>query len=518
MPRPENDALRVAALRSYGILDTEREEEYDSLTELAAIACRAPMAWISLVDENRQWLKSRFGMDLEESTRDEAFCAHAILEAGPLEIRDTLEDPRFRNSRFVTGEPHIRFYVGVPLVTPEGFAIGTLCVADRVPRTLGDEERRRLVTFARHVVRLLELSRREEQYRTIVEGSRDIIYEADPRGFFTFVNSGVTRTLGFTPAELMGRQYMTLIRADWHERVIQHYHDQSLRQELTSYLEFPCVAKDGREVWIGQHVTTNVRNGHVSGFHAVARDVTELILTQRAHRDLQQRFESFMNNSPTLAFIKDGQGRIVFANEQMLREFGKPGVTVIGVRDEELIESLPAIAHETDRVVLESGQTVRVVETLPGSDGVMRHWLVYKFPVSGPDGAAHVGGVAVDVTDRVSLEIDLADARDAAVASARQKSEFLGNMSHEIRTPMNGVMGMLGVLLETPLSEDQREIAETAKFSAESLLSIINDILDYTKIEAGKLTFEMLDFDVRQVAESVVDLLADSARKKSLEI
>jgi len=202
----------------------------------------------------------------------------------------------------------------------------------------------------------------------------------------------------------------------------------------------------------------------------------------------------------------------------MVRQFGKAGTTVVGARDQDVIEALPAIVHETDQVVLQSGQTVRVVETLTGSDGVERHWLVNKFPVSGLDGAKYVGGVAVDVTDRITMEIELADARDAAVASGRQKSEFLANMSHEIRTPMNGVMGMLGVLLETPLTDDQRDVAETARFSAESLLSIINDILDYTKIEAGKFTFEMLDFDVRQTVEAVLDLLADSARKKSLEI
>ena len=126
--------------------------------------------------------------------------------------------------------------------------------------------------------------------------------------------------------------------------------------------------------------------------------------------------------------------------------------------------------------------------------------------------------MAIDLSDRLQLEVELAEARDAALASARMKSEFLATMSHEIRTPMNGVMGMLGLLMDTQLDTDQRDLVGTARSSAESLLTIINDILDFSKIEAGKMTFESVAFDLRPTVDAVTELVADEARKKSLDL
>lgn len=162
-PLPKNEAKRLKVLWQYDVLDTVPEEVFDDLTDLAAHICEAPIALISLVDENRQWFKSRVGISAKETSRDISFCAHAILQNGLFVISDATKDPRFRDNPSVTGSPKIRFYAGVPLKSPDGFPLGTLCVVDKKPRQLRPEQKRALVVLARHVETQLELRRHAKE-------------------------------------------------------------------------------------------------------------------------------------------------------------------------------------------------------------------------------------------------------------------------------------------------------------------------------------------------------------------
>ncbi len=154
-----NDSARVAALEKYAILDSEPEQAFDDLVQLASYIFKTPIALISLIDENRQWFKAKVGVEVSQTPRDVALCSKAIQQSEVFVIPDTLKDERFRNNPLVVFKPNIRFYAGAPLITEEGYALGTLCVIDVVPREFTAEHNKALETLGHLVLKQLELRR-----------------------------------------------------------------------------------------------------------------------------------------------------------------------------------------------------------------------------------------------------------------------------------------------------------------------------------------------------------------------
>jgi GAF domain-containing protein len=173
-PVPKDEKQRLKVLWQYDVLDTVPEEVFDDLTELAARICEAPIALISLVDEKRQWFKSKVGTSVSETSRDISFCAYAITQSDLFIVPDATRDPRFADNPLVTSDPKIRFYAGAPLITPDGHALGTLCVIDTVPRELRPDQKQALRILARHVVSQLELRHRSRQLAAVRKESEEI--------------------------------------------------------------------------------------------------------------------------------------------------------------------------------------------------------------------------------------------------------------------------------------------------------------------------------------------------------
>jgi two-component sensor histidine kinase len=265
-PLPGNEHGRLSALLRYQILDTPREQAFDDITLLAAHLCQVPIALVSLVDAERQWFKSAVGFEAGETPRDMAFCAHAILQPDPMVVPDTLRDQRFAGNPLVTGAPHLRFYAGAPLLTRDGYALGTLCVMDHVPRTLDEVQLTSLRALAKQVVVQLELRHALAAQEELLAQKDVLIKEINHRVKNSLQMVGSLLSLQAAqdadPATLRNlseARGRILTVARLHDRL--HQSNDIAAVDFSAYLRAVCDDVSASFAGKGEHVSLQAQNG-----------------------------------------------------------------------------------------------------------------------------------------------------------------------------------------------------------------------------------------------------------------
>ncbi len=284
---------RLAALTSYGVMDTLREAEFDALTKLAAYICRTPIALITLIDDQRLWFKSCLGLEGEQAERKDSFCQFTIRSEGGFEVPDTLLDDLVRDNPSVVGEPFIRYYCGVPLTTPDGYRLGSLCVADYVPKMLDSAQKEALQTLAGEVMARMELNRQkarlqqqkqlaefnEKRFKTLFDHSQGYLFTHDLSGRILGVNPAAAQALQCQPAQITGKSISFFLGTDSPGQ-LAIYLKKIQTQKIMSGVTRIKVSGDEERYWLYSNVLcqTGTQGPYVI---CSAQDVTDKEVAQR---------------------------------------------------------------------------------------------------------------------------------------------------------------------------------------------------------------------------------------------
>lgn len=352
----------------------------------------------------------------------------------------------------------------------------------------------------------------EERYRRLVEVSPDAIL-VHRLGKIIFVNAAGIDLLGAANAEaLLGMDLRALSPED------PAWGDPS-KQSAGKPRDFELRRLDGKKIEV-EAVATGFTYQDSPAVQMMIRDVTTIRQQSEKLEASERRFRSLFENVAEGVYQSSEEGKILEANPALVEMLGYENLDELKQIDiaRDLYDDPQDREAVRHLLALEGGLSGRELR-LRRKDGTSITVLEHARAVRRPDGSiSHYEGTLTDISQLKQAEETLKQARDQALHVSRMKSEFLANVSHEIRTPMNGVIGMADLLSETSLTSEQREYADAVRRSAQYLLNIINDILDFSKIEAGRLELEAIEFDLRESMEDVVELLADKAQEKGLDL
>lgn len=515
-PRPigADEPARLEALLALNILDSDPEPEFDTITGLAARVFDVPMALVSLVSHDRQWFKSRVGLDATETPCDISFCGHAITQSEPLVIPDSHQDPRFRHNPLVLGPPFVRFYAGAPLRLASGYIIGTLCLIDTKPRPAFDaRELDMLKLLAMQVVDLIDmrdLRRRQQISELISHTSSDAFVATDADSRIIYWNRGAERMFGWTAREALGQGLDIIVperhRAG-HKAGVGRVTSGGATKLVGKTTEVPARNRDGREfmvelslgMWIGgeDHLP--------AGFASIIRDVTErksLEAERDATRNLLAEQMAAIEASSDGISITDAEGRFIFVNRSHAAIFGIGDPTHLIGRHWTCLYA----PGEDARLYHHVYPQLKTAGQFSGRLSARRHdGATIEQDISmSPRPSGGVVCVTRDVSGRLKDEREMTRLREQLLVAQRQ--EAIGQIASGIAHDFNNVIAAIsGSAALIQAGADPRLHAERVQRAAESASSLVQKMLSIGKRQSDHSELELC----KQIA-SVIELVRTS--------
>jgi PAS domain S-box-containing protein len=551
-PLRPDEAERLAALRRCGILDTEPEPAFDDLTLVASIVCETPIAAITLVDEHRQWFKSIVGLPVRETSRDLSFCAHTIVEGDLLVVPDALADARFADNPLVTSEPRIRFYAGVPLITKDGHPIGTLCVVDRVPRTLTPAQITCLRALARQAMNLIEfqgqLSRRtttladtlsarekadlalrekELQLHVVLAQMPAALWTVDRDLTITTSVGGGLTALGLAPGQLVGTRLTDYLGTTDPAFEPLAAHLRALEGTSVSY---------GYE-WQGRPYDVHIEPlegaaGRVIGAIGLALDVTERKRAEAELRASQERYRSVVETALDAVVTIDEGSKILFANPASERIFGWTPAELAGRPLTTLMPERLRSAHEAGFArYLESGRRTMSWQAVEFS-GLRKDGreipLEISFSESWQDAARRFTGIIRDVTERKVALTERKRLEEQLRQSQKMEAvgRLAGGVAHDFNNVLTAILGYGDLLLTRVVDEELRQHVEEIRRAGQRAASLTSQLLAFSRkqmlaprvLDPNALVTDLQKMLRRVIGEDIVlvtDLAPDLWRVKA---
>lgn len=486
---PLNEPSRLAALLAFELLDTPAEAMFDNITTLAAQICNTPIALISLVDAERQWFKSRVGLGASETPRELAFCAHAINRDELFEIENALLDPRFSDNPLVTSDPDIRFYAGMPLSDGHGHNLGTLCVIDRQPRQLNEQQRQSLKLLAQQTVQLFELrlqSRHQREqaavHKAILGSAGTAVLVVDPAGLIQQASPGVANLLGYSADGLLGRELELLLPLN--DRQLTRDALRSIPAQGSSQSQLHEVQMrhaSGHTVPVLLNLSpVCLEDKFDLGYLCIVHDLSY-------REEALQRLQRLSAQLPGVVYqfqlFEDGRSCFPYASQGIESIYGlspeavaNDATAAFALIDSDDLQGISdSIATSAANLELWH-QEYRVLHPTKGLI-----WVEGRAaPQRGADGSVIWHGFISDISERKHLE--------------RLKDEFVSTVSHELRTPLTSITGSLGLINGGALGavpDAIKDMLAIAEGNSRRLRQLIDDLLDMDKLIAGKMSFDL---------------------------